>query len=934
MSGWRHDNPLSPRFGFIDFPETAQLPLITEAVAHSETSSLETPSTTVRSIIDSLQFRPTPDPLDLPVRPATRGFLDAMDKETARLLVQCGARKPASTRRFDIGAQLDEVARYADRWYNNIGGWLDNAARRESNQSDAIRSGSMIFESKTDFQRRLARPGKDSVFADLTGEEGPEEGFENDAPEGLEDDNEEEDTFDELKTGGNSTAAESLASHPKPPEVDAHQKRMDKQIQKGLEMIQAGAQVALQPSDVSTTHAIAQDYSVPEVEREGNIRLLRHQRDGTGRMLHLEETQNAWVNADDTGLGKTIQAISLITMDKLNNPDGISICVVPKQLLGYWQAEFKRHAPSLKVLLFHGPEAKKTTRSQILEYDVVLTSYETLVSQWTPFATAEEDWPLIRFGEREKEVKVKKRSGRRAAARGGEQPKTKMQRLNDNRADSPLYSIKFRRILIDEGHRIKNVDTLVSQAVAAIDAEKRGCITGTPLQNDYGDFFAIARFLHLSPWDNRDLFQACFIKKAKDENSSAAKELDRNMAHALGCLRSLVTIRRLKGQMFDGESIAGVREPAKSDLLVNLGPSNQQYQDPKRDMWDAAYRAVLKENSENHRQPCLPKRSEIFVDLAEGQLQAIHPILTTATYGDLGAEDDDTAIRDRDTNDEDNSTRTSIPERSELLERYQKASKEEQMKSAQATRREFIERMKRSERDEESECIKKAIGRIVRILEEEKERLKSFSGVERKEEASRGKVLVFSNSLGGNDLVGVGLWRRGIPYYELNGHCSDSDRDETLRQFEELGLDNKPKDFTKDHVQPDEVRVLLASMRVAAEGFNMVHASHVILLGPGWNPFVRIQAISRAYRIGQLRQVQIYDIWADKSMHVRVRRVQAVKLRKVGSVMEDSGKFREGAREIRNWDLSTFKGYVSILWMANLNTGLTLSTDGGQKCAG
>jgi SNF2 family DNA or RNA helicase len=815
---------------------------------------------------------------------------------------------------------MDDIVQITAR-LTEVEGYFDNERRRESNQSEAIRSGSMYFETRYDFRRRIGATDTGKLFADEEEEDGDEDGLdaaveEPDPADGT--DSEDDDDLG-ISMPGTFASQNQPEPPPPPPQPDAHQKRRDKQLRKGLEIIQAGAVSALWPADKSTEHAIPKDVPIPEVE-DNNFRLTPHQRDGVGRMLHLEEKRKAWVNADEPGLGKTVQAISVVIIDHVKFPNGgPTLCVVPKGLLGYWQSEFKTRAPSLKVLLFHGQTAKSATRADITKHDVIITTYETLVSQYKPYNTAQEDWPLIRLGERQKEVKVK--SNKRGK---GKQPKTRMQKLEPRRADAPLYSVEFRRILLDEGHRIKNPDTLVSRAVAAITAMIYGIITGTLLQNDYTDFYAIARFLHLTPWDNRDLFNACFVQKAsKEAETSAAAYLDKNMEFALACLRSCVTIRRLKNQIFDGKPIAGVQEPSRRDCPVDLTPDEQRFQDDKLDMWDPSWRAVLKSNAKHHQLPVIPSRPDIFADLTEGQLQAIHPILTTASYGDLGIEHADSASVDRDIHDEDGQHRSSkhiaIPGRGELLDRFDMASKDEQMKSGAKRREEFKNRLRSKAGSEESECVLKVVGLIRKILSAEKERLQSFEeGMARKEEEARGKIILFCNFLNASDLVAIALERCGIPFYEINGYCSDKERDEMFRNFEELDAQDKPKDFAKPHIKPDAIRVLLASVRVAAEGFNLVHATHIIMLGPGWNPFVRIQAISRAHRIGQTRQVQVYDIFADKSMHLRVRRVQEVKLKKVQGVMEDR-QIRVAAAEIQKWTLSTFKGFVSLIFLVEVD---------------
>ena len=79
--------------------------------------------------------------------------------------------------------------------------------------------------------------------------------------------------------------------------------------------------------------------------------------------------------ADEMGLGKTIQAISFLLLNKGEK----SMVITETSLVYNWLEEFKKFAPSLKVAFIHGNKEKRINiLKDILEYDVVLTSYSTL----------------------------------------------------------------------------------------------------------------------------------------------------------------------------------------------------------------------------------------------------------------------------------------------------------------------------------------------------------------------------------------------------------------------------------------------------------------------------------------------------------------------------------------------------------------------------
>lgn len=136
--------------------------------------------------------------------------------------------------------------------------------------------------------------------------------------------------------------------------------------------------------------------------------------------------------ADDMGLGKTLQIISLI----LIGGPGTTLIVAPVSVMSNWKQQIERHvkpesAPS--VFIYHGD--KKMTANELMKFDVVITSYGKLA--------------------REKDANV---------------PQVLLSK-----------SVEWRRVVLDEGHTIRNARTKVAMAACAIQAQSRWVLTGTPM---------------------------------------------------------------------------------------------------------------------------------------------------------------------------------------------------------------------------------------------------------------------------------------------------------------------------------------------------------------------------------------------------------------------------------------------------------------------
>ena len=80
-----------------------------------------------------------------------------------------------------------------------------------------------------------------------------------------------------------------------------------------------------------------------------------------------------------------------------------------------------------------------------------------------------------------------------------------------SRQTSILFNTCWRRIVVDEAHCIRNLATLSSRAITAIQAPRRWAVTGTPVQNRLNDFASLLRFLKAYPYDSKEVFQSDII---------------------------------------------------------------------------------------------------------------------------------------------------------------------------------------------------------------------------------------------------------------------------------------------------------------------------------------------------------------------------------------------------------------------------------------
>jgi SNF2 family DNA or RNA helicase len=140
------------------------------------------------------------------------------------------------------------------------------------------------------------------------------------------------------------------------------------------------------------------------------------------------------------------------------------------------------------------------------------------------------------------------------------------------------------------------------------------------------------------------------------------------------------------------------------------------------------------------------------------------------------------------------------------------------------------------------------------------------------------KALVFSQFTSLLSIVRQRLDSEGVTYEYLDG--ATRDRETCVTRFQ-----NDP-----------ECRLFLVSLKAGGLGLNLTAAEYVFLLDPWWNPAVEAQAVDRAHRIGQTRQVFAYRLIARDTVEEKVLELQKTKRDLAAAIISQDNSLVRGLK--------------------------------------
>lgn len=458
----------------------------------------------------------------------------------------------------------------------------------------------------------------------------------------------------------------------------------------------------------------------PSYIQHGKLR--DYQIQGLNWLIALHENKLSGILADEMGLGKTLQTISFLGHLRYRKGiEGPFLVIVPKSTLDNWRREFAKWTPEVNAIVLHGD---KNARQEILQdvileakFDVLITSYEMVIKE-----------------------------------------------------KGTLKRLAWQYIIIDEAHRIKNEASTLSQIIRLFYSKNRLLITGTPLQNNLHELWALLNFLLPDVFGDSEIFDEWFEQNNSEEDQEV-------VVQQLHTVLNPFLLRRIK---------ADVEKSLLPKIETNLyvGMTDMQIH------W---YKSLLEKDID---------AVNGVVGKREGKTRLLNIVMQLRKccnhpYLFEGAEPGPPYTTD--------------------------------------------------------EHLVYNAGKMI-VLDKLLHRLK--------EKGSR--VLIFSQMSRLLDILEDYCFFREYEYCRIDGSTAHEERIEAIDEF------NKPD---------SEKFVFLLTTRAGGLGINLVTADTVVLYDSDWNPQADLQAMDRAHRIGQKKQVHVYRFVTENAIEEKVIERAAQKLR-------------------------------------------------------
>ncbi|XP_032356115.1 helicase-like transcription factor isoform X2 [Etheostoma spectabile] len=533
-------------------------------------------------------------------------------------------------------------------------------------------------------------------------------------------------------------------------------------------------------------------------------------------------------SAADTGLkkkkktGKKAGPTQSVESSVIESPDELSarttLIICPLSVISNWLHQLEQHVRSnvkLNVYLYYGSERNRS-KAFLSSQDVVITTYNVLSA--------------------------------------------------DSGNKSPLHSINWLRVVLDEGHVVRNPNAQMSKAVLGLKAQRRWILSGTPIQNSVKDLWMLLAFLRLKPFDVREWWNRVIQRPVTGGDRAGLQNLQ--------TLVKCITLRRTKSSEVNGRPLVSLPEKAVCVEQVELSQTEREEYELARNEGKNTISKYVAEGT------VLRNYADVLAILMRLRQHCCHPDLLAKTSSDLGAAATPGELRERlidklrlvlaSGSDEECSVcleSVHLPVITHCAHVYCRPCIAQVINTEQEAARcplcrseikanELVE-FPQEEMEEEkstnsdkwrtSSKVQALMGNLLRLRCED----------------SSIKYLVVSQFTRFLSILETPLREHGFSFVRLDGTMSQKKRTQVIQEFQSSAAGSPA--------------IMLLSLKAGGVGLNLTAASHVFLMDPAWNPATEEQCIDRCHRLGQTRKVIVTKFIVKDSVEENMVKIQRQK---------------------------------------------------------
>ncbi|XP_036369367.1 DNA excision repair protein ERCC-6-like [Octopus sinensis] len=522
--------------------------------------------------------------------------------------------------------------------------------------------------------------------------------------------------------------------------------------------------------------------------------LYPHQKEGMKWLAQLYSDNKGGILGDDMGLGKTLQMIGYLAKMFEVGEIETALVIVPSSLLLPWCREIDKWAPGLNYDSFHDKGKsgrKKTLHCTQRRGGVLLVTYGLLVNNYEELST-----------------------------------------------DRNGQEFVWDYMILDEGHKIKN-PTKTQKAAHHIPSRNRIIMTGTPIQNNLVELWALFDFVHHgSLLGTQKTFKMKYenpITRARQKDASLEeKQLGFIMTKNLQKLIAPFFLRRTKAQLMSDPN-SGIPElPRKNDLIIWVKMTEHQMQ---------VYESYL--CLDEVKQLMSSSKSPLVALIILKKLCDHIRLMSVRVCRSLGLLNKEESQKFRSSSvhhlDDPDEIAEQTKEMNALNHSFKHSSGGNTIHSSEFN---------------ENACAATQLNGIPDIvLFQESGKLIVLIELLGHIVGTNHKCVVFSQSAKMLDIIQKILKNLKYKYVRMDGKVIKlEERARIIRKFE----------------TDESICIFLMTTQVGGVGLNLTVADRIIIVDPSWNPATDNQAVDRVYRIGQTKNVIIFRLMTCGSVEEKI----------------------------------------------------------------